>query len=793
MSKFQLRVCLCLLLQLFSLPLLAQQSIPQLTRIDESVANIDLDGFIDELVWENIPVVDGMKVINPDTLEDAPYETHVRMFYTERGIYLSAMNYQPPDTLVARMTSRDTKLDRDGFVFGIDASGDGLYGYFLRINLGDSMTDASLLPERQMNMQWDGSWNGRTQALDDGWSVEYFVPWSMMPLPQVDGVRQIGIYFERQLGHLGGEAWSNPALPRTVNQYLSAFEKYELRDIEPRRQLTYYPFASAVIDNIAQESEFKVGSEIFWRPTTNTLLSATLNPDFGNVESDDVVVNLTAFEVFFPEKRSFFLEGQDIFNTSPRTSDGGPSGPISLLNTRRIGGAASFDVPENVNVLATDLSRPTELLGAVKLAGQNGNWRYGALLASEDDTEIRGVLDDGTRVNLQAEGREFTIARVLYEETNSGGRRALGWMGTDVSHSDINATVNSIDAHYFSADNRWVLDGQLMHSDVQGVTGAGGFADVSFRPERGVQHTLRSTYIDDTLEINDLGFLKRNDQMNLDYTYTETKSDIPELRERKTSLRFINRWNTAGHPVRMGLFFDRDYTFLNNNRFDYSLRYFPERTDDRLGDGTGDFRILERWAAKFGYSTNRAESISYNVGLEWDAEEIGPALIAGSAGIVWRPDDRFSTDISLEYTDREALLVHQGDGNYTSFEAHQWSPKLEMNYFISAKQQLRFTAQWIALKGYEDRFWQVNPNSLDFLEPVENPDTTPDDFVISRLTFQARYRWEIAPLSDLFLVYTRGSNLPSNSFETFQDLLERSWNDRIVDTIAIKLRYRLGS
>ena len=794
MTKLHLGVCGCLLLILFSLPLMAQQSLPQLTRIDERVANINLDGFVDEAIWKGIPVVDNMKVINPDTLAETSYETHVRMFYTERGIYISSVNYQPPGTLVARMTSRDTRLDRDGFVVGIDASGDGLYGYFLRINLGDSMTDASLLPERQMNMQWDGSWNGRTQALEDGWSVEYFVPWSMMPLPQVDGIRQIGLYFERQVGHLGGEAWSNPALPRTVNQYLSAFDKYELRDIEPRRQLTNYPFASTVVDNISNENKFKVGSEIFWRPTTNTLLSATLNPDFGNVESDDVVVNLTAFEVFFPEKRSFFLEGQDIFNTSPRTSGrGGPGGPISLLNTRRIGGSAIYDVPDNVNVVATDLSRPTELLGAVKLAGQNGNWRYGALVASEGDTELRGTLDDGTGIDLQAIGRDFTIARVLYEDTGAGGRRSLGWMGTDISHPDIEATVNSIDAHYFSADNRWVVDGQVMHSDVQGVTGTGGFADVSFRPRRGVQHTLRSTYIDDTLDINDLGFLTRNDQMNMDYSYSRIESDIPGLRQLSTSMYFTNQWNTQGQPVRVGLFFNRDYTSLDNNKFDYSFRYFPERIDDRLGRGTGDFRVQGRWGANFGYSTNRAESISYNVNLRLDQDELGPARTRGSAGIVWRANDRFSTDLRLDYTDREALLVHKGDGNYTSFESHQWSPRLETNYFISAKQQLRFTMQWTALKAFEDRFWKVNQNSRDFLQPVANPDSTPDDFVISRLTFQARYRWEIAPLSDLFLVYTRGSNLPRDKFQTFQELLEQSWTDRIVDTIAIKLRYRLGS
>jgi hypothetical protein len=116
-----------------------------------------------------------------------------------------------------------------------------------------------------------------------------------------------------------------------------------------------------------------------------------------------------------------------------------------------------------------------------------------------------------------------------------------------------------------------------------------------------------------------------------------------------------------------------------------------------------------------------------------------------------------------------------------------------VDYFITAKQQLRFTTQWTALKAFEDSFYRVNTEEEGALIPVANPDNDPDDFTISRLTFQARYRWEIAPLSDLFVVYTRGSNLPRNSFFTFQDLFEQSWNDRIVDQFAIKLRYRLGS
>ena len=797
-STLRLASIICLLASLPLSELTAQDGIavqlPQITRIEQSDAEITIDGFIDEDVWKDLPVIDGMKVIDPDTLADTPYETHVRFFYTERGIYLSAMNFQPQETLMARMTSRDVRLERDGFVVAIDASGEGLYGFYLRINLGNSLTDATILPERTFNFQWDGPWLARTQALENGWSAEYYIPWSMMPLPQVDDDRKIGIYLERQVGHLQGEAWANPPLPGTVNQFLSAFEKYELKDIEPRRQLTYYPFASGIYDGVRDESTYKVGTEIFWRPTSNSLLSASLNPDFGNVESDDVVVNLTAFEVFFPERRVFFLEGQDVFNTSPRTSSrGGPGGPISLLNTRRIGGAAIYDVPDEVNVVPTDLSQPSELLGAVKLTGQSGNWRYGTLLASETESQIAGTLDDGTQVTLNAVGRDFSIARLLYEDTSSGGRRAIGWMGTNLTHPTIDATAHAVDMHYFSADNRFVIDTQIMHSNVDGKTGNGFLGDVAFRPRRGLQHGLRATYIDDTLDINELGFLTRNDQMNLDYNMFNIESDVPGLRQRTTSLFISNQWNTDGEPVRLGLFLNRGYNTLNNNTYDVSLRYFPERIDDRLGRGTGDFKVEGRYGLNLGFRTNPADKLAFNFDLNLDQDELGPARTGASARFTWRPNDRFSSDLRLDYTDREALLVHKGSGSYTSFESHQWAPQLEMNYFLNAWQQLRFTLQWTALKAFEDRFWQVDSQNLDFLQPVAKSDDDSDNFTISRLTFQARYRWEIAPLSDLFVVYTRGSNLPTDSFETFQDLLVQSWTDTIVDTLAIKLRYRFGS
>ena len=774
------------------------QQLPRISRFADNEVNITLDGFVNEPVWQGVSIIDGMKRMDPDTLEDAPYKTDIRFFYTERGLYFGIVNHQPAETVVSRLAPRDTTpfdFISDSIRVYIDASGEGRYGYGFGLNLGDAMSDISILPERQVNLQWDGAWDGRTQIVEEGWSAEFFIPWSIMPLPQAEGDRKIGIAFSRELTELG-ERWGSPPLPMTRNVWLSGFTKYELSDIEPSRQLTVYPFVSSVFDGIRHDANSRVGADIYWRPTTNTLLSGTLNPDFGTVESDDVVVNLTAFEVFFPERRVFFQEGQEIFNTSPRSGrsrfSGPPGGPISLLNTRRIGGASRFEVPNGVTVRPTDLSAPTDLLGAAKFTGQNGNLRYGTLLASEDNPEIQGTLSDGTRVDLQATGRDFAVGRFLYEDTSGGSRRSIGWMGTDVSHPDINATVNAIDAHYFSADQRWALDGQFMHSDVDGVTGSGFLGDVSYIPRQGTQHIFRATYIDDQFDMNDMGFLARNSQQNLDYNLVLTESDIPGLQSRTTTIALTNQYNIEGSPVQNAQSVARTWNYLNNDTADIQFLYLPKRVDDRLGRGTGDFRIPERFSLRTSFSSNPANVLAWSVNLDAGQEDLGPKAITTGAGIVWRPNDRFSFDLSLNYTDQEALLVHQGEGNYTSFEAHQWAPKLDSNYFISARQQFRVTLQWNSLKAFEDRFWQVNPHRLERLKPVAKPDNEPDDFVISRLTFQARYRWQIAPLSDLFIVYTRGSNLPSNSFYTFQDLLEQGWNDRIVDSFAIKLRYRFG-
>ncbi|MDO9477559.1 MAG: DUF5916 domain-containing protein [Pseudohongiella sp.] len=768
----------------------AASGVMQMTMIPEDRAQIELDGFLNEAVWQQVPAIDGMRVINPDTLEAASLRTETRIFYNERGIYVAAMNFQAGDTLVARMSSRDDPVPRDGFVLSIDASGNGTYGYFLRVNLGGTLSDGTILPERQISRDWDGSWDAETQELENGWSAEIFIPWGMMALPQAGETRQIGIYTERQVMYLN-ETWSWPALPNTNPEYLSAFQKFELSGINPRTQFTFYPYASGTHNNLSGETKARTGADVYWRPNSNTQLSATINPDFGTVESDDIVVNLSAFETFFSEKRTFFLEGQDVFQTSPRNG-GGPFGPTTMLNTRRIGAAPVISVPAGVQVSATDRNAPSDLLGAVKVTGTQGNWRYGTMVAAEDDMELRGTAADGSRVKLQSTGRDFAIGRLLYEDTAGGGRRGIGWIGTRMDHPNRQATVNGVDFAYFSADTRWSFDGQVLHSDVNDVSGQGGFFDLNYRPARGVQHSVTGTYLDETLDINDVGYVQRNDHQQLDYRLSVTESGLEKYRSRTRGFNIINQWNADGRPVRLGLFFNQGLTYHNNTSLNAGFRYFPARIDDRLSRGNGTYKIPHRLAYDLNWRSDRSRPFSFGFGIGNAEEDLKANNINYSFGMDWQPNDRFSTNMTVSYRDRESWLVHRGGDRMTAFTATEWSPQLNASYFISAKQQFRIAVQWTGIQAKEDRFYRIDQSDVRHLMEVSKPNLTSDDFTVSRMSFQARYRWEIAPLSDLFVVYTRGSNLPSVGDSEFQDLLFDAWSERVTDTWVVKLRYRLG-
>ena len=762
-----------------------------LTRRDKTV-RVQLDGRLDEAAWQGLAVHDDFRLIDPDTLVRGELPTRVRMFYTERGFYLGAEMAQDADTLVEHLSGRDQGfLNRDYFSITLDTSGEGRYGFWFQLNLGNSVSDGTILPERQYSMSWDGAWRGATARTEHGWSAEYFIPWSLVNMPKADGTRTIGIFAQRNIAY-ADERYAWPPLPWTKPKFLSEFQPLALNDVSPRQQYSVTPYVSASYDHFRGGSAVpKAGVDLLWRPSTNLQIASTLNPDFGNVEADDVVVNLTNYETFFPEKRLFFQEGQEIFATNGRMS-----GDVTLLHTRRIGAPAARPlVDEGVVLDGDDLRRPADLLGAVKATGQRGSWRYGFLGVMEDDAKF-GAWRGDTPLTLHQDGRDFGAFRALYEHGN-GGYEALGFLSTTVRHPQRTATVNAVDGQYISSSGQLHASSQFIASDVDGSSedGVGGFVDLRYAPRQGVVHYLSMDSFDDAIQLNDMGYQRRNDYRSVGYRMRLSSPHANRFRNMRTYVRFDRMWNSGGKVIGSEISVDQRLVLHNLSQLRFSGGLRPARYDDRGSFGNGMFRIDDAWEVELRYYSDSSRRFSYSVRRQWREEVTGGIYRRTQGRLRWRPTDRMTLGLGFRYADRESWLLHQTNGAFTTFQSDELMPNLDLSYFFTARQQLRLAFQWIAIRARERDFYQL-PEVPGFLLPRVKADTAArDDFGISRMNLQVRYRWEIAPLSDLFVVYTNNAATPYAEAvgRSFGDLLGNTLEETTGENLVLKLRYRFGS
>jgi hypothetical protein len=765
----------------------AYDNVISIQRLDHQQAAIKIDGHLDEPAWATPPVLDQFIVTKPDTLVIPPYQTEFRMFYTDKGIYASFDLEQPADTIIMRYAARDDfGVTRDNVSLTLDTSGEGLYGYFMNLSLGDVQMDGTVKPERRYSKRWDGAWYGATQLTEKGWSAEYFIPWSQMAMPRVSGVRRIGISIKRKVAHLD-EDWSWPPLPRSQPKFLSSLQPLAFDSINPRRQWSLFPFTSLRYDHVDNDFDFKAGLDLFWRPSSNFQLTATVNPDFGTVEADDVVVNLTANETFFPEKRLFFLEGQDIFNTNPRSeAEYGPK--VVLVNTRRIGGRPNLpDLPDDEEFPPREELQLAELLGAAKVTGQIGSFRYGLLAAQEEDTDY--MKDNDIYVQ---DGRGFGVVRLLYEDSHGAAYRALGFISTVVRHPEYGAIVHGVDFHRLSTDGHWDINGQLLYSDTdeEGI-GYGAFTDIEYAPRQGLKHSLQLTWYDDQIDINDLGYLARNDTREVRYFSEWVQSGLIKIRDSNLGTFMGYAENNQGFNTDAMIGVYANVTLNNLHSIDAFGWYSPSHYDDRNSFDNGTFKVAASTNVHFSYRTDAAKKISFSGKFVHEGETLGGHAYQLGAGLSWRPTHNVTLNAELNYRQSDGWLLHQDDEYFTSFDATEWRPELRFDFFATAKQHFRLVLQWDGIRARENEFYTLEEGSTQLIPGPKPPGET-DDFSISELAFQIRYRWQIAPLSDLYVVYTKGDSRDTDLMG-FGDLFRESWRYPLGDQLVIKLRYRLGS
>jgi hypothetical protein len=637
----------------------------------------------------------------------------------------------------------------------------------------------------------------------------------MMALPNVEGPRTIGFAVTRQVSSENAR-YQWPGHAYSSSRFVSALNQMTVERVKPRKLLSIVPYASETIDQRHDDEDLRVGADISWKPAPAFELSSTVLPDFGSVEADEVVLNLTAQETFFPEKRIFFLEGNEVFETSIRANPGNQQrvttnenyatssrrvflntyvpAPISLINTRRIGGTPDqVTVPAGVTLLDGESSLPTDLLGAAKVTGAAGGLRYGVLSAFEDDVDLVGVDASGTEVPVGDDGRDFAALRLLYEQIDAS-RRSVGYLGTVVRGPLYDAIVHGVDGHYTSADGRIIAETLALTTDVDGTRGYATQFEGQYAPNSRYQHRMTVDFFDEHVDFNDLGFIQRNNyvmgQYNLLYANSNTGGRITDIRG-----TVIARANVNVSDEQLvgdtGLYWRNSMVLPGRNTLRSGVGFLPHGYEDRDSRGNGAYETEDRVWTELLLATDASRHFSFSVNLGAQQENLGDWTYLVGGGVTWRPNDTFSTDLDLKYRDREGWIVYQGGRNFGRYDAGSLEPTLKVNWFLAPGHQLNFIVQWVGADADEDGFYAV-PVGDGELTPA--PRTRPDyDFTASLFTLQARYRWEIAPLTDLYVVYNRGNTLPNYFDADYSDLLDDAFRHPIVNNFVVKLRWRFAN
>ncbi|MDX1389486.1 MAG: DUF5916 domain-containing protein, partial [Acidobacteriota bacterium] len=444
--------------------------------------DISIDGHFDEPDWALARVFNGFTQQEPVEGGPAEYDTEVRVLFGDDAIWVAARMWDPsPETIDRRLSRRDDRGTYDQFSVHLDPNLDGLTGYLFRVSAANVQGDSYMYDDDRMDNAWDAVWSSAVQVDDEGWTVEMRIPLSQIRYEASDEPQTWGVNFHR-FRVASTERSYHTLVSRLRQGRVSQMGRMDQVFVpQPSRRLELLPYAVSDFANgptvpgdpffDGSEASGRIGMDLSYGLGSSFTLDATINPDFGQVEADPAVINLTAFETFFPEQRPFFVEDARVFDFSLS------GGRNSLFYSRRIGRSPQGGVPSDAEYV--DVPSNVTILGAAKLAGRtSGGLSIGALAAVTGKEYGEGSFEGGVQDEFMVEpqtqygvfsiGQDFNEGQTQIRGLTSGMARTLPGDGSFdwLPSSAFDAGVRF--EHQWN-DREWAIWGFFAGSHVRGT------------------------------------------------------------------------------------------------------------------------------------------------------------------------------------------------------------------------------------------------------------------------------------------------------------------------------------
>jgi len=722
------------------------------SAIGAQAAELKIDGVFDEPAWAQAQTLDDLVLVEPFTKVPAQLKTTVRLLAQPEGLALAFVCMQPPEVVrTAAVRARDAEPKSDAVTAVIDFDGTGQRAYQFTVGLGGAQRDGIVSGEFNVNPDWDGVWQSAVTQTEQAWNAELLIPWSAVPMAQtLTDQRHMTINVSRAVWSLG-EVYAYPAISSLQSRYLSDFAVVSVPSFS-QSALTIVPYASVGANLLARSTQSRAGVDVAWRPSSLFGLTAAIRPDFGQVEADTLVLNFDAIEVFNSDKRPFFTENQALFQVNGASSD-------QLVYTRRVGAQSEID-------------------GALKVTGSANGFEYGTLVANET-----GAL-----------GSQFGVLRVL----RASERLSTGYLFTHVDTDQRQASVNSVDLQW-RPNSTQSLDAALIHSQIEDLgtpvsvsqtsNGLGarlGWKFAGDRTDIGVTTSHYGRYLD----FNDFGFQARNSLIQLDIFGALRPEAPPGVEVVSYNAYFSARRNDAGVDLGKSLFLYTLGTPVGGGASGMQFQWESAAFDDLSSRGNGLLKRPARVFVRYYRQSRQRGKWQANFGVQNYQEGLSESFWRGRAwniasGWSYQATDRLTIDNNVRWRASPDWLTWSGGNLFARYQRHQFISTVNVNWIPSSKHELRLKLQSNIVNARNARAVRLSPTGDPYAVAEQIAPLQVRSFGV-----QLRFRYEFAPLRELYVVYARGGveredDNPRNSIELFQDsfLLRKS------DQFLVKMRW----
>lgn len=775
-------------------------------------AAVQVDGAFLEDVWRQAPVVSGFLQREPAEGVAASHDTDVRVAFDADALYVAVRAHEPDDDrLVGHLTRRDEDSPSDWVRVMVDSYADRRTAFEFAVNAAGVKQDAYRFNDTARDPGWDAVWDVAVKREGQSWHAEFRIPFSQLRF-NAGAVGTVGFAVARTIAH-ENETSSWPLIARSASGFVSSFG--ELRGLAvstslKRLELSPYVVADATTKPVAAGDPLRNspntsvagGVDLKYRIAPGLTLTGTINPDFGQVEADPAVVNLSAFETFFAERRPFFVEGSGAFSFDIACEDDRCTG---LFYSRRIGRSPQRFAGPPPGGFSSQPAQTT-IVGAAKLTGRIGAFSVGALNAvtSREDASLTGGAGAPVTTTAVEPATSYTVARANREFQNNS---RIGFMITstnrrlpsELSMLPSSATTGGLDADIRFAGGRYNVRGfwagslvrgsaaaidRLQRSNVHSFqrpdsealfydparTALGGHAgSIGLGKISGVRTRFQSnvSFKSPGFEINDLGFLMRADEISQG-NWFQIRDDQPGRFVRSVSVNFNQYagWNYDGDLRYNGGNVNAHWRFTNNWNFSTGFNVNGQGFADRMtrgGPGALVPGTVNQWIFA---STDNRRLAAGTFNLFWFTDRNGSKSVGVSPGLTLRPSSALSVglQVNMDRSTRDSQwitnLTDQGVPRYVfgRLEQRTFGVSARVNYTISPTLTLQLYAQPFVSAGLYDEFKTLVDGRAaayaDRYAPYAYSGNPDFNFLSFRTTNVLR--WEYRPGSAVFVVWQQG-------------------------------------